>query len=869
MPLPIPHLSATLSPRIWRPSPAAPSQRPGCTPQIELDLLWHDQRMKQKKKGKSAVHRRVTQHPDEEFVAGPLRMARFGRLTVSEVNWSPGEFDELQARLRASHDDVVQAIDRAIAEAAALVATMDPLAVLHRAWWERSVSHLKIDSEAQLGQKHAHAARMVDYVQSLIASTPRAAKPVDAPSEENWGKLQRLIESVFQKLNSRYFMCATAKQRKDGVDVDHAFEEFHFRAQLYWCNVSGEQYQNHHIQTLRELLAPQSKVIQELYGLSSNQLCDELAKIWHSLTRGIADAADAMFEFKDKALAALDEDTQSSLVLEDEGDTGERLRASIAKHGLEALGERAFGLLLAYDLFDLQKVTTLPPAFLKDFSWAPGQDGEFFAEGDFKGWPLRIWPIFKRPFIHLDGRYYCFDISGLFDHFFRQLERRVFAENKDLKQFWIDARKEVTETLPFEYLQRLLPGAVCFREVYYWMGEAGKAAARYETDGILEFDDHLFIVEVKAGAFTYTSPADDVDAYVQSLKNLVAAPAKQGNRFLRYLRTADEVPLLDEAGTEVTRIRLDKYRQVSICAVTLDPFTEIAAQIQHLPTIGVEVGNEPVWSLSMDDLRVYADIFTNPLEFLHFVQMRKAAFESQLLHLDDELDHLGLYLRHNHYPMHAAELVKESGAHLQFVGYRQEIDKFFSARLRDEQLPSLLRQNMHPGLTVLLELLSLSDKSGRSAIAAYLLDMSGDWRDKMFDTLTQELAHADAKQPRPFSTFGEVRLTTFPWTPKWGRLPAHESRDHAKAMMVMNGEPSRVLLELSYDEGGSLVDAEWQFLSRSDITIFEMSALQARGESLRDARLHRALSTNRHIGRNDQCPCGSGKKFKKCCIDRT
>lgn len=23
------------------------------------------------------------------------------------------------------------------------------------------------------------------------------------------------------------------------------------------------------------------------------------------------------------------------------------------------------------------------------------------------------------------------------------------------------------------------------------------------------------------------------------------------------------------------------------------------------------------------------------------------------------------------------------------------------------------------------------------------------------------------------------------------------------------------------------------------------------------------------IGRNDQCPCGSGKKFKKCCIGKT
>jgi SEC-C motif-containing protein len=26
-----------------------------------------------------------------------------------------------------------------------------------------------------------------------------------------------------------------------------------------------------------------------------------------------------------------------------------------------------------------------------------------------------------------------------------------------------------------------------------------------------------------------------------------------------------------------------------------------------------------------------------------------------------------------------------------------------------------------------------------------------------------------------------------------------------------------------------------------------------------------AVSTNKNIGRNDFCPCGSGKKYKKCC----
>ena len=226
---------------------------------------------------------------------------------------------------------------------------------------------------------------------------------------------------------------------------------------------------------------------------------------------------------------------------------------------------------------------------------------------------------------------------------------------------------------------------------------------------------------------------------------------------------------------------------------------------------------------------------------------------------------MGLYLRHNHYPEHAADLRGGSEARLQFIGYRQVIDKFFAARLLNPTLPSPLHQKMPAGLSALLEYLRLSGKNGRSAIAAYLLDVSGDWRDRMFDTLAQELGRAEGKPPRPFSTFGEVRLTVFAWTPRWPRPSAGEMRDHAKAIMVMHEEPERVLLALSYDDAGAFLDVEWQFLRRADITVFELPALQARGEALREARLEKAIATSGRIGRNEQCPCGSGTKFKKCC----
>lgn len=818
-----------------------------------------------KKKSKKVTNRpSKARGPDEAFSVGPLKVARFGKNAVWKADWAEGEFDLMQQRLAASHDDVVRRIDESVRTIVELVAGLPPLKMLHRAWWERAAATLGIDNEFDVKSEHVHASRMLDFVQSVVAAVEPAEDVNAELPEEEWMKLQVHVENLFDILNREYFMVATAKRKLENPQLDMEFEEFQFKSQVYWANVTGERYQVHQVQALRDLLEPQHAVIERMYGLSAGLLCDELEKIWKSLTFGVTDSFEAMRTFRDKALAAAEMDLAAGIAPV-EGDPGEFLRQAVARNGLQGEQERAVGLFMLYDLFDVQKITALPEAFLRDFAWAPGEDKDFLAEGPFRGWPLRVWPTFKRPFLKLNDRYYCFDISTLFDHFYRQFEKRVFMQGPELKQQWITKRKEVTEALPFKYLERILPGSRCIREAYYWTTDSG-ASKRFETDGLVIFDDHLFIIEVKAGAFTYTSPATDVDAHVQSLRNLVSSPAQQGLRLLGYLKSAAEVPVFDAAGSEIARLRFGDFRHVSVCAVTLDPFTELAAQIQHLRSVGVDVGATPVWSMSIDDLRVYADVFSNPFEFLHYVEQRKEAFGSTVLQLDDELDHLGLYLKHNHYAKHAAGLIENRQAHLQFVGYRVDIDKYFGARLAEEVGVTPLRQDMPNGLTELLDLLRRDAKVGASVLASHLLDISGDWRIKVFDGVSSEVAMAAQKQPRPMSTHGDVRLTIFPWSTLASERKASLAQDHAKALLLLNSEADRTLLELSYGDDGRLVDAEWRTLTRTDIAENELPRLSGIAARLRAKRIEKASTGGSKIGRNDVCPCGSGRKFKKCCL---
>jgi hypothetical protein len=164
---------------------------------------------------------------------------------------------------------------------------------------------------------------------------------------------------------------------------------------------------------------------------------------------GIGEAFEAMEEFRRESLGALEADIQAGIA--SEGAFAERLDRSVVRHGLAEKRDVAVGKFLGLDLFDLQKITNLPIELLNDFAWSPGQETDFLSAGNFKGWPLRIWPTFKRPFLKVGERYYCFDQTVLFDHFFRQLEKRVYQVDEATKQAWIATRKDVTERLPFEY----------------------------------------------------------------------------------------------------------------------------------------------------------------------------------------------------------------------------------------------------------------------------------------------------------------------------------------------------------------------------------------------------------------------------------
>lgn len=174
---------------------------------------------------------------------------------------------------------------------------------------------------------------------------------------------------------------------------------------------------------------------------------------------------------------------------------------------------------------------------------------------------------------------------------------------------------------------------------------------------------------------------------------------------------------------------------------------------------------------------------------------------------------------------------------------------------------------MPPRLREVLDFLDDSTIPGRSNIACYLLDLSGEWRESFFCWIETELKELPVRgRCLPSSSHGNVRLTIF--VSKAGTVPrSHaDSLDHTRVVMICADEPDRVLLELSYDSGGTLIALDWSVVNLVELPASELARLQHAGERLKEKRIIKSIQSDGKIGRNESCPCGSGKKFKRCCM---
>ena len=769
---------------------------------------------------------------------------------------------ERVARLPKVRDE----IDGLVAKIAEDVARLPALPLLVCAKRFSEFTWSKVESEADIRSEQLHAQHMVEYLQSMVAAVPRASRQRKELTEGDWDRLSERVQALFEKLTIHYLPWRNLKRASDENCLDSDGDFVELELQSFWLNVRGKRHYAHIPQYLRDLFVPHTDLLVDTFGVTGDELVEAFQKLLYGLLHGPRDAMEDLASlWRDVLAASGHESVDDGLQGVDALDAFEAL---IEERGWASRLESVRGRIAGAELYDVEALTGLPRELLDELSWSPGDATEFLVEGEYRGWPLRVLPVFRRPFISIGGRSYCFEVHLVFDHLYRVIQRAVSRRGKTLQERWNRSQQGLSERLTLQYLERLLPGGKSWSPAYY-KGAVGTGKFGWcETDGLLAYDDHLLVLECRAGSFTYTDPTTDFPAYTASLENLVRKPAAQGQRFLDYLASAPSVRLFDRAHRPIGTIRASDFRFTTVCAVTVDPFTELAARAHHLGGIGLSVGSVPLWSVSLDDLRTMADLFRDPMVFLHFLEQRRRSFRSRLLDLNDELDHVALYFKHGRYVDLIEDWAKDADK-VFLPGLRADIDSFFSRKLEDPGLrcelgvaePAMVRQ--------IVAFLSRSGKAGRAKVASFLLDMPERLRHDLARYVREECRRQrETRRPMPMSLPARSALTLFCWQEPWAQPHGELALEHARTVALVNDDSARLLLQLRFAGNGSLTDVAWDWVEAASIPEPARSRLISAADGLRAKRIARAQEEHGKIGRNQPCPCGSGKKWKRCCLLR-
>jgi hypothetical protein len=802
--------------------------------------------------------------PDEVYRFGPIGIARFGKFTMMRNLATEEEHKKFIDRAAQRYPEVCADFDKRITRIRDLVKTFDPLRLLQCGFLNYFHSLDKNKSTIKTDQDSSMAMRMIDYIQSIIVSTPPDRLRKGDFDQKIWHELFLEVQKFYHE-QLTFHIYHTAYLKKTQKDYDQEYDSYYVKAQMLWANVRGDRYMYYHITHLRDLLAVHNDIFEEIFGISIDKFIEGIELVQKSISEGIPKVAKEFDRFREVSTKEVSE------MLHSGADTGkslpELMKEVVQKNNWQEWQDSILGRLFEFDLFDVQKIADFPVSLLRELSWAPGQNEDFFAPGEYAGWPLRVMPVRVCPFICVDGRYYCFELLNLMDNLYRVLQRVIIRLRPDYKEKWNERQKQISEEIPFKLLTKLLPNATTYRSVYHQWATGKHGELNWcETDGLIIFDDHLLIVEIKAGAFTHSPPATDFPAYMSSIKELVLKPAIQAKRFMAYLKSKDAVVLYDDDHKPIVKLRHSQFRHITACCVTLDQFTTLAAQAESLKPIGIDLQGFPIWPISADDLRVYADIFDSPIIFAHFLEERQRAFRSPALKVTDELDHLCLYMKHNRYVSYAEDFYESEAP--RWVGYRDDLDKYFHDLKYSPDKAKKPAQTLPSSLSEIIRLLEMKEKPGRCKIARDLLDMAGDTRNSFDASIKDVLARQKSKgHIIPFSLLSGISVTVFCEQDGIASRDDVWKREYVLATLLRSKDCERLLLNLYFDAENKLIDMDYVYLALSDVHESNMIKIEEKSERQRKQFISAYLKDNlkKEVGRNEICPCGSSRKYKRCC----
>lgn len=770
---------------------------------------------------------------------GIFEIKRFGNDIIMKNNLTQEERIELNENIKQHYDELYNEICKEVIAVKDKVLKCNPLRLLKFSSDIEQLSNYNNFSEFTNNQ----VSRFTEYIQSIFVSQSTIKSTAkDLDETKLFNEILYDIEQIYTKIQ-HFYICWGAKLDEIIPNIDDNKRQFLVEAQMLY-GVRVKRYQYFEIEYFESLLNVHDEVLQRLFNIDYKCIIEGLKNIQYSLTQEIIDVVNNVGDlFEPYDFSEIDD-------------------ISIEENEKLAISEFV-NKFIGNDLNDVMKVTKWSKEFVDALSWEINENKDFFNDQSFCGWPVIDLPIFKRPFIKIEGVSYCFDYSSLFDNFYRAIQKTVTRIDKNYT--WSDYQQEASEIMVENVFKTLLPNCETFASNYYPVKNSLKQMA--ENDLIVIYDNVLFIVEVKAGSFVFTAPINDYNGHIDAYKTLIEKADSQCNRTKIYLEKNEDAILYDSNKNPKPKTKIDMTKIVKIytMSVTIDNINEFAAKTEKLKFL--QLDSEAI-SISIDDLAVYRDYFDSPLQFLHFIEQRYLAIQEPKLNLNDELDHLGMYVTHNCYYMQTD--VIPDGVNGFFMGYREDLDYYFNTM----QFPHLKvekpKQYIPELILNIINYLDSSQIKNRSIIANYFLDFSSETKEEFCENIIFTLERQrviGSERVLQVSLGHKSGYTCFVTQKGLVDLDKNQKRVRTLATMLWNDDNERYLIDLYFDENDNFKKIDFIKYTQKNIDKTEYEYIKLLGEKIAEYRVDQYKKKNNgKIGRNTICPCGRGRKYKSCCL---
>lgn len=803
---------------------------------------------------------KVLKTTDEPFSIKDIEVNMSENIISISNHKNNRSYTELIEEISNEYENNELIINKLIEEIKELISFCDPLRLMKYGYDRFIESNGGIAAEVNLSREAIFIGKELEYIQSvLVSSENRYGKSENSINEkEIFARISSKINELYS-LTQLSLMYRTSKSLKDNnFQLDLEIEEFLMEAQLSMF-VRGDRYAIYEIPHLRSLLEAHSEELIKLYGISIDEFIDGMDNIQKSLlsiknSKIFGENSRSFFKIIE-LLNKYEEFEQNELNIDAGISTEyimERFMRSLDVESLKCVDENA------YDDFDLEKITKFPRSLLEDLSYKLNEN-KYFYNNDYAGYPIIELPIFSKPFINIDNKFYCFDYYNLFDNIYRVIQKVIRAKDATYKDKWMSVQMETTEKIVADLFKKLLPNCIIYTSNYYPKNKSLKQCN--ENDLLVIYDDNLIIIEVKAGAYSYRAPILDIDSHIKSLKTLVEKADNQAQRILEYFQTNKSAKIYDSNKNEKCEIKIEEFNEITLMSVTLDNFNEFCAKIEKLEFLNI---NKNSIALSIDDLRVYSDYFDTPIEFLHYLRQRKIATENSNLYLNDELDHLGMYIEEIFY---SQKFKDEDYKKIYAYGYREELDDYFGSLINKGLGIEKPKQSLPVELYKIIKFLGEAKIKDIVKVGTYLLDFSPESKEDINDKISLALIRQrEINRMVQIALMGEAPLNIFCHQENINNMSLDETERYTLAHMLEFNEEVRLELNVYYDIKNRIKDIKFKFHKRDDIPKEKIEEIKKYSEELFKYRVenYKKQLGVKKIGRNEKCPCGSNKKYKNC-----